>query len=163
MARRGNHTFAKRQREQTRADKKAQKAARKEARRDSPDDSPYTADPNTGPASAEEVARAVERAMNPGKVRQESPSRKPGASARLFVGNLDFGSDEADLRALFAGGGYEVVEARIVTDRQTGEPRGFAFVELSSSEEAEKAIEQFDGSTFHGRPLRINAADQRKN
>ncbi len=166
MARRGNHSFAKRQREQQRAEKKAQKRARKAARKsgDGPDSDfiDYEDAPTSGPASDDEVARALERVMNPGRVRRESPAQKAATSARLFVGNLDFGTDEGELRDLFAGGGFDVSETRIVTDRQTGQPRGFAFVELASADEATRAIEQLDGSTFRGRPLRINAADKRR-
>ena len=115
------------------------------------------------PATDEEKSQAIERTMNPGASRRiNGGARATASSARLFVGNLDFGTGEDELRELFSTTGFEVVETRIVTDRQTGEPRGFAFVELQTNDDAANAIEQLDGTTFRGRPLRINAADRRK-
>ena len=110
----------------------------------------------------EEVQAAIERAMNPGKHRARM-SRSDGASGtRLFVGNLDFDASEADLKELFTKAGYTVMDARIVTDRQTGESRGFAFVGLSGDDNARQAIDDLDGADLNGRPLRVNPADQKR-
>ncbi|MBW2529044.1 MAG: RNA-binding protein [Deltaproteobacteria bacterium] len=102
--------------------------------------------------------------MNPGAAHKR-PDRQHAdqpVCRRLFVGNLDFGVDEQELRELFVEGGYKVVRATIIKDRDTGRPRGFGFVELGEPDEAAKAIEQFDGMEFAGRMLRVNPADQRQ-
>ena len=75
----------------------------------------------------------------------------------IFVGNLDFGSTEESLRQLF--GAYGSVErVSIVTDRDTGRSRGFAFVEMSDAGEADKAINALNGFVQDGRPLNVNEA-----
>ncbi len=99
--------------------------------------------------------------MNPGAAHQRSGGRGHPGGSRLFVGNLDFGTDEQELRDLFKEKGFTVVEASLVKDRDTGRSRGFAFVELAKPDEAAKAIETLDGTEFNGRDLRINPADQR--
>src|SRR6516162_3089228 len=81
-------------------------------------------------------------------------------SAKLFVGNLDFKVTESDLQGAFAAQGT-VVEAMIVTDRTTGRPRGFAFVTMSSPEEAQKAIDALNGKDLGGRALNVNVARER--
>ncbi|NP_001354716.1 ribonucleoprotein A, chloroplastic [Zea mays] len=74
---------------------------------------------------------------------------------KLFVGNLPFSVDSAQLAGLFEqAGSVEMVE--VVYDRMTGRSRGFGFVTMSSAEEAGAAVEQFNGYTFQGRPLRVN-------
>ena len=82
-------------------------------------------------------------------------------SDKLFVGNLDFKVTENDLQDAFAAYGT-VVEANLVTDRTTGRPRGFAFVTMSSPEEAQKAIEGLNGKEFSGRTLSVNVARPRE-
>jgi len=82
-------------------------------------------------------------------------------SAKLFVGNLDFKVTENDLQDAFAAFGT-VVEANLVTDRTTGRPRGFAFVTMSSPEEAQKAIEGMNGKDLGGRALNVNIARPRE-
>jgi RNA recognition motif-containing protein len=79
---------------------------------------------------------------------------------RLFVGNLAFGTTELALRELFAGAG-SVVDAKIVADRDTGRSRGFGFVEMSSAEEARKAIETLDGHEVEGRNINVKEALER--
>jgi RNA recognition motif-containing protein len=81
---------------------------------------------------------------------------------RLYVGNLPFSADEDQIRELFAQNGREVTEVRIVTDRDTGRPRGFAFVEMGSNEQADGAIRQLNGFSFGGRPLTVNEARERQ-
>jgi len=75
----------------------------------------------------------------------------------LFVGNLPFNSNEESLRTLFAQFG-EVQQVKIMTDRDTGKSRGFAFVEMSQDEDAQKAIAALNGKEFGGRVLTINEA-----
>uniref|UniRef100_A0A0D9X1U6 RRM domain-containing protein n=1 Tax=Leersia perrieri TaxID=77586 RepID=A0A0D9X1U6_9ORYZ len=75
---------------------------------------------------------------------------------KVFVGNLPFSVDSAQLAGLFEqAGSVEMVE--VVYDRQTGRSRGFGFVTMSTTEEASAAVEQFNGYTFQGRPLRVNS------
>jgi RNA recognition motif-containing protein len=82
-------------------------------------------------------------------------------STKLFVGNLDFKVTENDLQDAFAAHGT-VVEANLVTDRTTGRPRGFAFVTMSTPEEAQKAIEAMNGKELGGRALNVNIARPRE-
>jgi RNA recognition motif-containing protein len=80
---------------------------------------------------------------------------------RLYVGNLPFSADEEQVRELFAQNGRNVVEVKLVTDRDTGRPRGFGFVEMGSSEDADGAIRDLNGREFGGRPLTVNEARER--
>jgi cold-inducible RNA-binding protein len=82
-------------------------------------------------------------------------------SARLFVGNLSFNLTENDLQDAFAEYGT-VVEANMMMDRATGRPRGFAFVTMSSPEEAQKAIDALHGKELAGRALTVNVARPRE-
>ena len=77
--------------------------------------------------------------------------------AKLFVGNLSFQATEEDLRELFAQSGT-VESVRIVTAQFTGRPRGFGFVEMSTKEEATKAIEMLNGRLFRDRNLVVDEA-----
>ena len=80
---------------------------------------------------------------------------------RLYVGNLPFSADENAVRELFAQDGREVTEVKLITDRDTGRPRGFGFVEMSSSEQADKAISALNGYSMDGRALTVNEAKER--
>jgi cold-inducible RNA-binding protein len=82
-------------------------------------------------------------------------------STKMFVGNLSFKTTENDLQDAFAAFGT-VVETNIMMDRMTGRPRGFAFVTMSSPEEAEKAIEGLHGKEIDGRALTVNIARPRE-
>lgn len=76
---------------------------------------------------------------------------------KIYVGNLSFSATEAGVRALFAP--YGTVESvSIVRDRDTGQPRGFGFVEMSNKGEGQKAIAALNGTDFEGRALNINEA-----
>ena len=75
----------------------------------------------------------------------------------IFVGNLDFAATEASLRALFEPYG-SVERVSLITDRNTGQPRGFAFVEMTDASEADKAIAALNGKQLGGRTLNINEA-----
>jgi RNA recognition motif-containing protein len=79
---------------------------------------------------------------------------------RLFVGNLSFKSTEDDVKALFGGAGV-VKDCHLVTDRDTGRPRGFGFVEMSSQGETDTAITMFNGKDFQGRELSVSEARPR--
>lgn len=83
-------------------------------------------------------------------------------SFKLYVGNLSFSTSSDDLQQLFAQVGT-VESATVVEDRETGRSRGFGFVEMASSEEGQKAIEQFNGTDFNGRNLTVNEARPREN
>jgi cold-inducible RNA-binding protein len=76
---------------------------------------------------------------------------------KLFVGNIPHSTSEAELRALFEPHG-KVDQVSVVTDRDTGRSRGFAFVEMTDSAEAEKAIAALNGKELGGRALNINEA-----
>ena len=80
---------------------------------------------------------------------------------RLYVGNLPFSVDEATLRQLFEQNNRTVEEVKLITDRDTGRPRGFGFVEMANSEEAEQAISELNDYTLDGRQLRVNEARER--
>src|SRR5215471_7351940 len=82
-------------------------------------------------------------------------------TTKLFVGNLDFKVTENDLQDAFAAHGT-VVEANLITDRLTGRPRGFAFVTMSTPEEAQKAIDALNGTEMGGRALNVNVARPRE-
>lgn len=79
----------------------------------------------------------------------------------LFVGNLPYSYDSAKLEELFAVAGT-VVSAKIVSDKYSGRSRGFGFVEMSTEEEAKKAIEVFNGKDVDGRPLVVNESRPRE-
>jgi RNA recognition motif-containing protein len=83
-------------------------------------------------------------------------------SKRLFVGNLSWDTQEDDLIAAFEKDGRQVTSARIMTDRDTGRSRGFAFVEMATDEDAQAAIQAMDGVEVDGRAIRVNEAEERK-
>ena len=82
-------------------------------------------------------------------------------SSKLYVGNLSFDSTEDDLRELFGRHGT-VDSVAVITDRETGRPRGFAFVEMSESSAAQDAIRALDGNDFAGRNIKVNEAQDRR-
>jgi RNA recognition motif-containing protein len=82
-------------------------------------------------------------------------------NCRLFVGNLSFQTLESDLSDLFSAAGT-VVNAKLMLDKFTGRSRGFAFVELSSPEDAQKAVDLFNGQEVGGRALTVNLARPRE-
>ena len=81
---------------------------------------------------------------------------------KLYVGNLPFGVTSQELSDLFSQAG-EVVSANIITDRFSGQSRGFGFVEMSSEDSAQKAINQFNEYQMKGRSLKVNEAKPREN
>lgn len=78
-------------------------------------------------------------------------------SMKLYVGNLSFNTTASDLEQLFGAVGT-VESANLIEDRETGRSRGFGFVEMSSKEEGQKAIADFDGKEVDGRNLKVNEA-----
>ncbi len=81
---------------------------------------------------------------------------------RLYVGNLSFDTSEDALRSAFGQDGRKVDSASIVTDRDTGRPRGFAFVEMENEADASAAIAALDGTDLDGRTLKVNEARERQ-
>ena len=81
-------------------------------------------------------------------------------SSKVFVGNLSFDVTREELVEAFGAVG-RVVDAKVPTDRETGRPRGFAFVEFENDEAVQKCIEQMNGRDLKGRAMRVNAAEDR--
>lgn len=77
--------------------------------------------------------------------------------SKIYVGNLPFSADEAAVRTLFAAHGT-VDSVALITDRDTGQPRGFGFVEMTSNSEAARAIQSLNGYDMGGRALKVNEA-----
>jgi RNA recognition motif-containing protein len=82
-------------------------------------------------------------------------------SKKLYVGNLPFSSTEEDLRSVFERHG-SVDSVSVITDRETGRPRGFAFVEMSEESTASEAIRALDGTDLGGRNIKVNEAQDRQ-
>jgi RNA recognition motif-containing protein len=80
---------------------------------------------------------------------------------RLYVGNLPFSADETQVRSLFEQNDRKVDEVKLITDRDSGRPRGFGFVEMSSNEDADNAIRDLNGHEMDGRQLNVNEARER--
>ena len=83
------------------------------------------------------------------------------AQTRLYVGNLPFQAQDRDLQDFFSSAGV-VTNVNLMMDRVTGRSRGFAFVEFSTPEEAQRAVDMFNGKDFSGRPLTVNIARPRE-
>ena len=81
---------------------------------------------------------------------------------RLYIGNLSWDTTEAGLTAALEEGGRSVKEVSLITDRETGRPRGFAFAEMNNDADAQAAIEALDGKELDGRNLRVNEARERQ-
>jgi cold-inducible RNA-binding protein len=80
---------------------------------------------------------------------------------RLYVGNLPYDASDAQIRAFFEqAGSRQVSQVKIITDRETGRPRGFAFVELTDARMADAAISELHGTQFGGRTIVVNKAHQ---
>ena len=75
----------------------------------------------------------------------------------IFVGNLNYSTTQDDLHATFSQFG-NVERVNVVTDRDSGQPRGFAFVEMTEASEAQNAISQLNGAELHGRAMSVNEA-----
>ena len=82
-------------------------------------------------------------------------------SNKIYIGNLPFSSTEDELRTVFGQHG-DVESVNVITDRETGRPRGFAFVEMADAAAASSAIKALDGSELGGRNLRVNEAEDKR-
>jgi cold-inducible RNA-binding protein len=80
---------------------------------------------------------------------------------KLYIGNLAFAATQQDLEELFSQAGT-CESVAVITDRDTGQSRGFGFVEMGSNAEAQAAIQQFDGHELKGRALKVNEARERE-
>ena len=80
---------------------------------------------------------------------------------RLYVGNLPFDATEKQIRSFVEGESRKVTAIKIVTDRDTGRPRGFAFVDVENAEQAQQAISELNGKDFGGRALVVNEAQDK--
>ena len=88
---------------------------------------------------------------------QPVKNRRQYMEKKLYVGNISFQATEDDIRELFSRSG-EVASVKIITDQFTGKPKGFGFVEMATAEEAAKAIETLNGTTFMERPITVAEA-----
>ncbi len=77
---------------------------------------------------------------------------------KLYIGNLPFSAEEAQLRALFGGDGRQVTSVHVPIDKITGRSKGFGFIEMETFDDAEKAIQALNGHEFMGRPLSVTEA-----
>jgi RNA recognition motif-containing protein len=87
--------------------------------------------------------------------------KAPAVGIRVYVRNFAVGTTEESVRTAFSRAG-RVREVRVIVNRQTGRPRGFAFVTMGSAEEATRAIKAMNGTLLAGRPLRVSLAADRK-
>jgi RNA recognition motif-containing protein len=81
---------------------------------------------------------------------------------RLYVGNLSFQASSESVREAFSKFG-EVTDVHLVSDRETGQSRGFGFVTMGNDQEAQKAMAEMNGAMFDGRTLKVNEAEERQN
>jgi cold-inducible RNA-binding protein len=99
--------------------------------------------------------------FHPAFVHQPTKQLSPMNPTRLFVGNLPYQTLEQDIQDMFSQAG-NVTSVNLMFDKFTGKSRGFAFVELSTAEEANKAVEMFNGKDMQGRALTVNIARPRE-
>ncbi len=146
----------KRQREQAQARKKREKAERRARKRDEPrEEMPM--------ATVEEIAGglpSVEEAMA-GIEAGHIPREAEPLPARLFVGGLSRSTDQESLGEMFSQYG-PVLDAFIVTDRDTGDSRGFGFVTMKDRKDASRAIEELNDAELDGRSIMVNVATERQ-
>lgn len=96
-------------------------------------------------------------------VRNHCQPRQPtDMGTRLYVGNLSFDATEDSLSEAFSQDSRQVSSVSIMTDRDTGQSRGFAFIEMASEDDAQAAMQAMDGKELDGRTLRVNEAQERK-
>ena len=88
---------------------------------------------------------------------ESGKNRRKAVEKKLYVGNISFQATEDDIRGLFSKSG-EVESVKIITDQFTGKPKGFGFVEMTTEEDAAKAIESLNGTTFMERPITVAEA-----
>src|SRR4029079_4428067 len=103
--------------------------------------------------------------FSPANRESGSSDREQGENhmgTRLYVGNLSYNVTEQELREAFAEGGRNVVEVKVVLDRDTGRPRGFAFVEMGTEDDANTVISSLTGREIQGRPINVSEARARE-
>ncbi|WP_437745327.1 RNA-binding protein [Sorangium sp. So ce302] len=94
------------------------------------------------------------------RAHQKAVKEQDGMGNRLYVGNLSFNTTRETLESAFAAAG-EVREIAMPTDRETGQPRGFAFVTMGTAQAVNSAISQLNGAMLDGRALKVNEAQER--
>lgn len=154
---RGTYSPAKRQREADKARKKQEKAQRRRDKRErGPEEIPVVsaAELTGGLPSSDEALRNMER-------RASAPRSASPIPFRIFVGGLSDDTRAEDLRQLFGEYG-PVIDAVVVTDRDSGRSRGFGFVTMESRKDAPAAIEALHGARLHDRNIVVNAATERR-
>jgi RNA recognition motif-containing protein len=158
VARNGGSEYSsnKRQREQQQARKQQDKEHRRAMRREHGPSAPeiVSAESITGHLpSSDEALRNMQR-------RAEAPRSVATIPCRLFVGGLGTVVTEADLRQAFGAFG-DIADCIVMTDRATGQSRGFGFVTMSNRKDAGAAVEALDGSEINGRRIGVNVATDR--
>ena len=108
------------------------------------------------PRSGERPVRGRD-SFTPGMARPQPSSVGGVGGARLYVGNLPYTATSKEIQELFAQVGT-VTSVSLITDRMSGQSKGFSFVEMGSAQEAQEAISRFDGHTLQGRPLKVTTA-----
>jgi hypothetical protein len=165
MAQNSRPTFSKGQREADQKHRVAQRAARREDRKARAAD--RAAAGHVGPPMGEPMAPLTSDEFAPAPREDGAdgagarPSARDAMGNRLYVGNLSFTTDADAIRELFATVG-EVTDVYLVMDRDSGRPRGFAFVTMATGALAKKAVAALDGATLDNRQLRVNAAEERQ-
>jgi len=81
---------------------------------------------------------------------------------KIYIGNLEYGVTESDLRKLLEEKGISVDEVKLISDKYTGRPKGFGFAEFATEEDAQKAIDTLNDYELNGRKLRVNKAQKMK-
>jgi len=156
MARNGDYSQGKRQREQQQARKPQDKERRRALRREQGPSEPeiVSAASVVGHIpTTEEAMRAIER-------RATAPRGAASIPARLFVGGLATTITEVQLREAFGAFG-EIADCVVMMDRSTGQSRGFGFVTMQNRKDASAAVEALDGSELQGRRIGVNVATDR--
>lgn len=118
------------------------------------------ANPGRGGGASHDASRPSSPSSGGGASRPFTPGPRPpmgSSGTRLFVGNLPYTATNADLERLFAEAG-KVASVSVMTDRATGQSKGFAFVEMATKEDAVAAVKRFDGREGIGRILKVNEA-----
>ena len=156
MGRDGDYSLGKRQREAQQARKQQEKEARRAQRREQGTREPEIV------SAADIVGRlpTIEEALRNMETRAQAPRGVASIPCRLFVGGIATATSEQELRAAFSEFG-PIVDAVILKDRGTGQPRGFGFVTMENRKDASRAIEQLDGRELNGRRLVVNVATDR--
>lgn len=157
MAGSARPTSNKRQREMEQKDRVNERAARRAERKAR--SAERTANGQAGPEIGEAPILAFDAEMPAIAVAPVAPRSRP--VPKLYVGNIAFSADAGALRELFATVG-EVADVLVVTDRDTGRPRGFAFVTMATLEGTRRAMSELDGATLENRQLRVSEAEDRR-